>query len=316
MRSGAAGGHDGYFHEAAVYSSDEELLAIVVPFLREGVAAGEPTLVTFAERTTALIRAAIGRDAHHVRFLPGDVPYTRPATAIRMYREMLAEQAARGVGQIRVVGGVPHPEPGASRHGWARYEAAANHAYADFPVWGLCAYDTPPPAVLADIARTHPYIVTADGGHRVNEAFEDPVAVLAGLLTSGPLPDEGQPAIDAVAPVPSAARHAVRTLAQECGLGEDECDDAVMAASETVVNGLLHGLPPVRLRVWPGRKRLVIAVTDAGTGPTDPFAGLLPATDTTGGGLGLWVTHQICRDVTFHRDPAGFTVRMVVEARG
>ena len=46
MRSGAAAGHRGYFHEAAFYSSTEEFLAVVVPFLREGVAAGEPIVVT------------------------------------------------------------------------------------------------------------------------------------------------------------------------------------------------------------------------------------------------------------------------------
>ena len=34
MRTGAAAGHRGYFHETAFYSSAEEFLAIVVPFDR------------------------------------------------------------------------------------------------------------------------------------------------------------------------------------------------------------------------------------------------------------------------------------------
>ena len=41
MRTGPAGGHDGIFHEAAFYASDEQFLAVVLPFLRDGVAAGE-----------------------------------------------------------------------------------------------------------------------------------------------------------------------------------------------------------------------------------------------------------------------------------
>jgi hypothetical protein len=40
VRTGAAAGHRGYFHETAFYSSDEEFLAIVVPFL-EGSDAGD-----------------------------------------------------------------------------------------------------------------------------------------------------------------------------------------------------------------------------------------------------------------------------------
>ena len=45
MRSGAAASYSGYFHEAAFYDSDDEFLAIVVPFLTEGVEAREPAMV-------------------------------------------------------------------------------------------------------------------------------------------------------------------------------------------------------------------------------------------------------------------------------
>ena len=38
MRTGAAAGHVGYFHEAVCYDSDEHLLGVVVPFLLDGVA--------------------------------------------------------------------------------------------------------------------------------------------------------------------------------------------------------------------------------------------------------------------------------------
>ncbi|WP_396135249.1 hypothetical protein [Amycolatopsis sp. A133] len=55
---------------------------------------------------------------------------------------------------------------------------------------------------------------------------------------------------------------------------------------------------------------MVVSVHDAGEGPTDPFAGLLPA-DRTTGGRGLWIAHQICSQVTLHRDDTGFTARLV-----
>jgi len=73
----------------------------------------------------------------------------------------------------------------------------------------------------------------------------------------------------------------------------------------------LDGRRPVRLRVWAGPRRVVVAVTDRGTGPSDPFAGLLPAARFPDGGLGLWLIHQLCRDVTMSRDEDGFTIRLV-----
>jgi len=47
MRTGAAAGHTGYYHEAVCYGSDDDLLAVTLPFLLGGVAAGEPTVVSF-----------------------------------------------------------------------------------------------------------------------------------------------------------------------------------------------------------------------------------------------------------------------------
>ena len=52
-------------------------------------------------------------------------------------------------------------------------------------------------------------------------------------------------------------------------------------------------------------------VTDRGDGPPDPFAGLLPVTDSSSGGLGLWLTHQLCSHVTHDTTDDGFTIRLV-----
>jgi hypothetical protein len=178
VRSGAAAEHSGYYHQAAFYGSAEEFLAIVVPFLRGGVAAGEPTLVTLAEPNTALVRSAMAgsTDLAAITFLSGADQYARPAAAIRSYQEMLDGFTARGVGQIRVVGDVPHPGVGAAWNGWARYEAAANRAYDEFPLWGLCPYDTriTPAEVLADVVAMHPLVATAEGAHLVNPGFAAP----------------------------------------------------------------------------------------------------------------------------------------------
>ncbi|MGH3996937.1 MAG: anti-sigma factor RsbA family regulatory protein [Pseudonocardiaceae bacterium] len=314
MRSGAAADHRGYFHETAFYSSDDELVAIVVPFLQGGVEAGEPTLVSAGAGNAELIRAALG-DTSNVSFLNGDAHYARPASTIKAYQQLLAAYVAQGARQIRIVGEVPHPGTGSPWGWWARYEAVINHAYDDFPLWSICPYDTriTPPHVLADVARTHSHVATADGRHVVNARFESPMD----FLTRRPVPggdplETASPLIELINPTPGTARRAAADIARVSCLDPDELDSLVTGVNEAVTNGLCHGRPPVRLRLWAGADRVVATVTDRGDGPTDPLAGLLPTTNTSSGGVGLWLIHQICSHVTFGNNDEGFTIRLTV----
>ena len=77
MPISAQTGRPGYLHEAVLYDSDEEFLSVVVPFLQEGVAAGEPCLVALGASTTSLVREAVG-DTTGLTFL--DDRYDRPAS--------------------------------------------------------------------------------------------------------------------------------------------------------------------------------------------------------------------------------------------
>jgi anti-sigma regulatory factor (Ser/Thr protein kinase) len=315
MRTGAAAGRRGFFHEATCYGSDEEFLAVVVPFLRGGLAAGEPTVVALGERNTELVRSAMAGDSLHLSFVRGSAQYARPASTIKSYRAALSGHVAAGAQQIRLVGEVPHPGVGMPWQWWARYEATVNHALADFPLWGLCPYDTriTPEHVLDDVTRTHPYLATTDGQHVTNPGFEDP----AGFLTrrspvGGDWLETSPPLVDLMDLTPAAARRAVLDAGRATRLAAAEVDDLVYAVSETVTNALCHGRPPIRFRLWPGLDWMVATVTDQGDGPSDPFAGLLPATNGSSGGLGLWITYQICSDVTLCWDAEGFTIRLVV----
>jgi anti-sigma regulatory factor (Ser/Thr protein kinase) len=317
MRTGAAAGHHGYFHEAAFYGSDEDFLSVVVPFLEDGLKAGEPTLVAFDETNEKLIRGAMG-GAAGLSFLNGVAQYARPAGAIKKYRALMAAHVAGGAEQIRIVGDVPHPGLGASWDWWARYEATVNHAFDDFPLWGLCPYDTriTPDDVLEDVARTHPHIASADGGHRVNSRFEDPAGFLNHLAPAAPDPlESAPPSAELWSFAPAAARDAVFRVAANTGVSAPDVDDLVIAVSEAVANADRHGVAPIRLRLWAGPDRLVATVTDQGRGPEDPFAGLVPARGPVGG-LGLWIVHQICARVTMSTGEDGFTLRMVAGMPG
>jgi anti-sigma regulatory factor (Ser/Thr protein kinase) len=312
MRTGAAAGHAGYFHTAGCFGSDAELLELAVPFLMGGAAGGEPSVVVLNERHAGLVRAALPAGAA-VTFLSGGAVYERPATAIRAYRKLLAAQVADGASQIRIFGELTAATQGVIWDWWARYESAINHAYDDFPLWSICAYDTrvTPPAALAEVMRTHPRTALPDGRHVRNARFTDPRVYLSEQRP--PIPDplqSGPPAAELIDPALPEARHAVRA-AEHGDVDPTEVDDLVVAVSEAVANAQRHGLGPVRLRLWSGPDRLVVTVTDTGAGPTDPFAGLLPAGDGSGGGLGLWIAHQSCNHVAHYRHADGFTIRLI-----
>ncbi|WP_306214400.1 anti-sigma factor RsbA family regulatory protein [Actinoplanes sp. RD1] len=311
MRTGAAAGHQGYFHEALPYASGDELLSVVVPFLLDGVAAGEPAVVAFGADNAALVRAALPADSG-VEFLSGGDTYARPAGAIRAYRDLLGRRVAAGATQIRIVGELPRPALGRTWDWWARYEAAINHAYDDFPLWSLCAYDTrhTPAAVLADVGRTHPRFIRPGDRHEISPAYTEPRTFLTENRPLLPDPLQEQPPHAELAdPTPGQARQAVREAA--AGLTAAARDDLVVAVSETVTNAHRYGHPPARLSVWSDADRVVVAVSDAGEGPKDPFAGLLPNQDSAPGGRGLWITYQACDHVASARDASGWTIRMI-----
>lgn len=311
MRTGAAAGHAGYFHETAFYGSDGEFLDVVIPFLEGGLAAGEPTVVALAEKNTALVRDAIGAP-RGITYLAGADHYARPAVTIKAYREMLTGLVAAGARHIRAVGEVPHPGLGVGWDSWARYEAVINHAYDDFPLWGLCPYDTriTPEDVLAEVARTHPHIATADS-HCKNIEFDDPARFLRERPAPAPDPLEASvPSATLTDPTPAHARQVAATIAAAAGLDRDATEGLVLATSEVVTNARMHGRAPVSLCAWVGTGRAVVAVTDEGPGPRNVFAGLVPEVETTAGGLGLWIAHQLCSDVALRWADDGFTVRL------
>ncbi|MDZ5445400.1 sensor histidine kinase [Micromonospora sp. 4G57] len=284
---------------------------MVLPFLLGGVEAGEPAVVGFGGRHAELVRQALPAGSG-VTFLPGGTVYDRPTSAIRSYRKLLASFVADGAQQIRIVGELPSEALGSTWDWWARYESAVNHAYDDFPLWSMCAYDTrvTPPRVLTDVARTHPRVARPDGSHVPTGVYTEPTSYLAEPRPM--LLDPVQrtvPVVELADPTPAQARAAVHA-ADRGQLPADDVEDLVVAVSEMVTNAQRHGLPPVSMRLWSGADRIVVTVSDGGDGPKDPFAGLLQATNGSPGGLGLWISHQSCSHVALHRGPDGFTVRL------
>jgi anti-sigma regulatory factor (Ser/Thr protein kinase) len=127
-----------------------------------------------------------------------------------------------------------------------------------------------------------------------------------------------RPAVELVDPPPATARATVKWLSHPWLPGR-EIDKLIFATHEAVLNASRHGRPPTVLRLWAQPGRVTVAVTDAGSGPTDPLVGLLPPeprTDTADDAvrrpaLGLWLIHQLV-DVTRHSDAGGYTICLSV----
>jgi hypothetical protein len=79
MRTGAARGQAGHFHEAGFYSSDAEFRALIVPFAEEGIAAGEPVIIGYDDRKSGLLRSWL-TDLSAVTFIGDNSLYATPGT--------------------------------------------------------------------------------------------------------------------------------------------------------------------------------------------------------------------------------------------
>ncbi len=308
--TGTATRHAGFFHVAVIYGADEELLAVALPFLRDGAAAGEPTLLAGNERQQRIVGDELD-DLRGITLLDldhsGDV-----LLSLRNNYALHTSLVRAGAAQIRVLGGLPNG-PWRDR---VRYEAAINHFFTALPVWAICPYDIrdTPDDMLADTQRTHPHLMSPRGHTSPSPSFEDPAALLNQRArdTHDPLQDLA-PDIELVDPSPAWAGHAVMVLAQATRLDQESVEALRLSVGELVGNALAHGRPPVHVCVWAAADRVVVTVRDAGAGPADPFVGLLPRDphgDPDDANL-LHVIHQAISDVSIFTAADGFTVRLV-----
>jgi anti-sigma regulatory factor (Ser/Thr protein kinase) len=314
MRSGAALNHEGFFHDAAIYGSDEEFLQIYVPFLRGGAEAEEPTFVVLEPRKSALLRDAVG-EARTASYLPFAQLYERPSTTVKLFQQAVAVEVARGVDQIRFVGEVPHPGLGAAWDWWGNYESVCNQAFARLPMWGLCAYDTrtTAAAIIDEAMRAHPFIATPDGRHENNARYEDPATFVRNRTCGYVDPLEMSPAaVDLFDPTLAVARRWAVEVARTASLEAGTVDGLSVAVTEVVANAQTHGERPLRVRMWSNSERVVVAVTDRGQGVRDLTAGLVSVAPDAERGRGLWITNQLCSHVAMDYGKEGFTVRLVV----
>jgi CheY-like chemotaxis protein len=164
-------------HEALVYSTASELVAGAVPFMREGLSAGDSVLVVMREAGRTVLREALDGDSGKIDVADAHEWYRSPEHALDRYGRFIEDRLERGVPRIRVVAEVIWPEPSAAVAvaAWKRYEAQVSTALAAEPVSFICAYDTRelPAGIITDARRTHPVLRTGDGA-RPSARYAEP----------------------------------------------------------------------------------------------------------------------------------------------
>lgn len=301
-----------FHHEAFFYGDVDEFLSGAVPFLRDGLRAGEPALVAVGRPRMKALEAELDADGEQIRFVEMEELGRNPARIIPAWHGFVEEHA----GHDRRVRGIGEPVwPGRSSveiDECQRHEALLNHAFWDGPAWRLlCPYDSGAldDEVLA-VAHDSHAVVSGSWANPARAAGEelDPHAVtpFAGVLP-------GRPAEATSFDFDRLALHDARSLvgaaAERRGLSAKRAFDLVAAVGELIANSVAHGGGRGTLSLWQEDLALVVEVVDAGH-LEEPLTGRLPPPLSQPRGRGLWMVNQLCDLVQVRSGPAGTSVRL------
>jgi anti-sigma regulatory factor (Ser/Thr protein kinase) len=305
-------GRTDFHHEAFFYGDADEFLAGALPFLRDGIGAGEPALVAVSGARTRALRAELNGEAELVRFVDMRELGRNPARIIPAWQQFLDEHG----GQDRPVRGIGEPVwPGRDRDEvdeCQRHEALLNHAFWDGPSWRLlCPYDS---AALGDevleAARDSHAVVSGSwtSSEAEREVSLDPhvISPFAGVL---PVRPRDATRLDFNRALLHEARLLVGDAAARAGLSAERSFDLVAAVAELVNNSVLHGGGAGTLTLWHEEGSLVVQVEDRGI-IEEPLTGRVRPDPSQDHGRGLWMVNHLCDLAQVRSGDGGTTVRV------
>lgn len=293
-------------HGALVYESQDEYVALAVPFLKEGLEAGEGAIVAHTKPGLAVMREALGPDAAHVMFVDVSSAYTRPTRTLARYHAVFRDKLGQ-TPSLRAVADVQFGLDPGEWDLWTGYEAVFNRSFAHLPAWVVCTYNAngTPDSFLDGVWRTHPEVVAGDTWNE-SDRYEDPDCLLR-ALTPEPRPLSGLRPIGFGRDLEEFRERLARELVAE-EVAEAQALDMLLAATEIAGNAIEHGGGVEDVRVGRADGRFVCEIVDRGAGFDDPAAGYLAP--QPGAGRGLWVARQLTWRIEFFPSAEGFTARI------
>lgn len=301
-----------FVHPALFYRGERAYLDGTVPFVRDGLKAGEPVAVAVPGPNLVLLRTALGDDAADVRFLDMTEAGRNPGRIIpkvlRAFADAHRETRVRIIGEPIWAGRTSEEYPACAQH-----EALINPAFQGREATILCPYDADrlDERALSDAYATHPVVIT-EGEERRSPAYA-PDQVIAHYNQALPLAAEAEEAVFAAGTLP-VARHFAVEQAARLGLSGIRLEDMALIVAELTTNSVVHGGGTGSVRVWTDDGHVVCEVRDRGH-LSDPLAGRRPPAPGQLGGRGLLMVHYLADLVRIHTDPDGTTVRCWISHR-
>jgi predicted small metal-binding protein len=300
--------HPQYRHECLLYSSTDELLGEVVPFIREGLRRGEPTLVAIAEPRQQALREALGDDESRVVFADM-AELANPAKIIPAIAQFVAAHAGapiRGVGEPIWAGRRAAEIAEAQFHETLMDVALAT----DAPLWVLCPYNiTDLDAEIIDEAyRSH---ASAVHSHASTASSAYGGAAHAAAAFGSPLP-EPQLLIETVEVRvlnPDKAAADVLRFATGAGLPTGRAVRLASAVDEITASAARQTGQEVSIRLWGDGAEVVCEVVDR-TVITDVLVGRSGPPNTQPRDRDIRLANELCDLVQVRSNTDGTTVRV------
>jgi anti-sigma regulatory factor (Ser/Thr protein kinase) len=302
-------------HAAALFESGDDLRRRVVPFVRDGFAAGEAVVAVVSGRAAAQLRRGLGADEREIRWQVPDVSYQSLGPMFNGLRRYLAGQYEAG-NRVRLIAENDTTSSAARTAAYLRFEAASNHVLGAFGFPWVCLYDRGryPPDVLEAVRHVHPLLLGPDGRPAPSADYVAPETYLR--AHPGPLSVvPPKPPVDfwvTTAAQFGAARRAVAEAGSMLGLADEAGDDFELATAEVLSNALRHGERPCRVRVWGTQQHVVLRVDDQGFGDDITTKGFHPPdpANVHAGGMGVWMIRQLADVVHIRVGAAGTAVEV------
>ncbi|MEV8441748.1 sensor histidine kinase [Actinosynnema sp. NPDC051121] len=301
-----------FVHEALLYRDDEQYLAGTVPFVRDGLAAGEPVLVAVPQHGIDLLRRALGGQAEQVEFLDLRRAGRNPGRIIPGVLAAFTDNAT-AAGRVRIVGESIWPDRTELEYpACVQHEALINTAFEDRAAWILCPYDTAnlPPEALRDAEATHP-VVVEEQRRRPSAGYREPFLIAEEFNRALPVPPSDALTrrfdLDGL----GAARRLVAGFATDTGLTADQVEDLVLAVNELTTNSVVHGGGFGTLLLWREGGAVVCEVRDAGR-LANPMVGRRNPGANPNGGYGVMLVNLLCDLVRVHTHEDGTSIRVYV----
>jgi anti-sigma regulatory factor (Ser/Thr protein kinase) len=298
-------------HPAFLYGSVDEFLAVMHPFVADGIEREEFVFVAARGDNVSALREELADRSEAVRLEDTEEWHPYPGTRLRAFHDLATEQIAAGATSLRLAGEPVWPAgPPELVREWQRYESVLNEVLSPFPGTLVCLYDASQldPSILATARRTHPS-VQLDGHRRPSEDYQRPDDFLRNWHAEPTEPP------GTATRIPDAG--GLRTIRQllieaaiEAGVEPEPALDFAIAANEVITNALVHGGEVPEVLVWSEGDRFICQVEDRERGIGDPLDLYRPPEDGEGG-RGLWIARQLV-DVLQLVPGDGTTIRLHV----